>query len=199
MFEYIFGIITAINPSYLVLEAGGIGYQIAMGNPYRYSSKLNQEARIYVHQVVREDAQLLYGFASLEEKQLFLKLISVSGIGPKSGLAIMASDDHGGLIQAIETNNAAFLTNFPGVGKKTAQQIILDLKGKLGDLAGDANETASVLQTAVNPALAEALEALVALGYGDKEIRRAEKELENLEAQTTDNYLRQALKLMMKK
>lgn len=200
MYEYIAGQVTFISPYYLVVEANGIGYQIAMGNPYRYSGKLNQEVRIYVHQVVREDAQLLYGFDSLEEKQLFLKLISVSGIGPKSGLAILANEDHAGLIQAIETEDAAFLTKFPGVGKKTAQQMVLDLKGKLGELAGDVSAVVvKPAQSTDNPALAEAAEALAALGYADKEIRRVTKELRQLEVQTTDQYLRQALKLMLKK
>ncbi|MGC3438144.1 Holliday junction branch migration protein RuvA, partial [Enterococcus faecium] len=85
---------------------------------------------IYVHQVIREVAHLLYGFDSLEDKQLFLRLVSVSGIGPKSALAIMASEDHSGLIQAVESCDVTYLTKFPGVGKKTAQQMILDLKGK---------------------------------------------------------------------
>lgn len=198
MYEYIVGRVTYIGPYYLVVEANGIGYQIAMGNPYRYSGK-DQEVRIYVHQVIREDAQTLYGFDSLEAKQLFLKLISVSGIGPKSALAIMANEDHAGLIQAIETGDAAFLTKFPGVGKKTAQQMVLDLKGKLGELAGDIDITSQPQQTQENPALAEAVEALAALGYADKEIRRVTKDLEQLEVQTTDQYLRQGLKIMLKK
>lgn len=134
MYEYLKGIVTFINPYYIVVENQGIGYQIALGNPYRYSSKLNQEIMIYLHQVIREDTHSLYGFGTLEEKQLFLKLVSVSGIGPKSALAIMASDDHAGLIQAMETGDVTYLTKFPGVGKKTAQQMILDLKGKLGEL-----------------------------------------------------------------
>lgn len=199
MYEYIVGVVTYISPYYLVVETNGVGYQIAMGNPYRYSGRMNQEVRVYVHQVVREDAQLLYGFDSLEEKQLFLKLISVSGIGPKSGLAIMANEDHGGLIQAIETDNVNFLVKFPGVGKKTAQQMILDLKGKLGELAADVQTEMAEQVTLINPALMEAVEALSALGYADKEIRKVQKELEELDKQTTDQYLRQALKLLMKK
>ncbi|MDH6363767.1 Holliday junction DNA helicase RuvA [Enterococcus sp. PF1-24] len=200
MYEYLIGTITYVSPLYLVLECQGIGYQIAMGNPYRYSSKINQEVKIYLHQVVREDAQLLYGFNNLEEKQLFLKLISVSGIGPKSALAIMANDDHSGLIKAIETDQITYLTKFPGVGKKTAQQMVLDLKGKLGELVGDMPLlTAAAELTGENSALADALAALSALGYGDKEIKRVKKELTDLPQQSTDEYLRQALKLMMKK
>lgn len=203
MYEYLTGVVTFINPYYLVIETNGIGYQIALGNPYRYSSKLNKEIKLYVHQVIREDAHLLYGFDSLEEKQLFLRLVSVSGIGPKSALAIMASDDHSGLIQAVETGDVTYLTKFPGVGKKTAQQMILDLKGKLGELesseAAVAAMTATEAVTTSNQALAEALEALSALGYSDREIKRITKQLEALGETTTDVYLSNALKFMMKR
>ena len=200
MYEYLTGVVTFINPYYLVIETNGIGYQIALGNPYRYSSKLNKEIKLYVHQVIREDAHLLYGFDSLEEKQLFLRLVSVSGIGPKSALAIMASDDHSGLIQAVETGDVTYLTKFPGVGKKTAQQMILDLKGKSGELSIDTPFNLFDESTAQDAtALSEAMEALSALGYSDKEVKRVEKQLKEVENLTTDEYLRQALKLMMKK
>lgn len=200
MYEYLTGVVTFINPYYLVIETNGIGYQIALGNPYRYSSKLNKEIKLYVHQVIREDAHLLYGFDSLEEKQLFLRLVSVSGIGPKSALAIMASDDHSGLIQAVETGDVTYLTKFPGVGKKTAQQMILDLKGKFGELSIDTSFNLFDESTAQDAtALSEAMEALSALGYSDKEVKRVEKQLKEVENLTTDEYLRQALKLMMKK
>lgn len=198
MYEYIVGNVTCITPYYIVLENQGIGYQISVGNPYRYSSKLEQESKVYIHQVIREDAHVLYGFAQLDEKKLFLKLISVSGIGPKSALAIMAGEDHAGLIQAVESGDVAYLTKFPGVGKKTAQQMVLDLKGKLGELAGDI-AAAPVPSAAENVALNEALAALSALGYGDKEIKRVEKVLKAESDQTTDAYLRTALKLVMKK
>ncbi|OJG63074.1 Holliday junction DNA helicase RuvA [Enterococcus mundtii] len=200
MYEYLRGMVTFISPYYIVVETQGVGYQIALGNPYRYSSKLDKEVKIYVHQVIREDAHLLYGFDSLEEKQLFLRLVSVSGIGPKSALAIMASDDHSGLIQAVETGDVTYLTKFPGVGKKTAQQMILDLKGKFGELSIDTPfslfDEATVQDAS---ALSEAMEALAALGYSEREIKRVEKQLKEIDNQTTDEYLRQALKLMMKK
>ncbi|MDW7924612.1 Holliday junction branch migration protein RuvA [Enterococcus faecium] len=200
MYEYLTGVVTFINPYYIVVETNGIGYQIALGNPYRYSGKLNQKIKIYVHQVIREDAHLLYGFDSLEEKQLFLRLVSVSGIGPKSALAIMASEDHSGLIQAVESSDVTYLTKFPGVGKKTAQQMILDLKGKFGELSIDTPFSLfDEANTKDATALSEAMEALSALGYSDREIKRVEKQLKEVDNQTTDEYLRQALKLMMKK
>ncbi|WP_086349549.1 Holliday junction branch migration protein RuvA [Candidatus Enterococcus clewellii] len=201
MYEYIIGTITYISPYYIVVEANGIGYQVSVGNPYRYSGK-TEAVQVYLHQVIREDAHTLYGFGDLEEKQLFLKLISVSGIGPKSALAIMASEDHGGLINAIESEDAKYLTKFPGVGKKTAQQMVLDLKGKLGDLERSESAVeamAKAIPSSGNQPLAEALEALGALGYSDKEIKKVTPTLEELEQAQTDEYLRTALKLMMKR
>ncbi len=200
MYEYIIGKVTAIYPAYIVVEANQIGYQIASGNPYRYSGKLEQEIKIFIHQVIREDAHTLYGFNSLEEKQLYLRLISVSGIGPKSGLAIMANDDHEGLIAAIESGDITYLTKFPGVGKKTAQQLVLDLKGKLGELAGELTGALPMpLAAPENPALEEAMSALQALGYSQREIDKVNKQLLKESVKTTDEYLRAALKLMMKK
>ena len=131
MYEYFKGIISKITAKYIVLEVNSIGYILHVANPYAYSGHLHQEAKVYVHQVVREDAELLYGFATEEEKQLFLSLISVSGIGPVSALAIIAADDNAGLVQAIEQKNITYLTKFPKIGKKTAQQMVLDLEGKV--------------------------------------------------------------------
>ena len=131
MYEYIKGILTKITAKYIVVETAGIGYLLHVANPYAYSGKMNQEVQVYLHQVVREDAHLLYGFATEEEKQLFLNLISVSGIGPVSALAIIAADDNAGLVQAIESKNITYLTKFPKIGKKTAQQMVLDLEGKI--------------------------------------------------------------------
>lgn len=203
MYEYLIGQVTFISPYYIVVETNGIGYQVLVSNPYSYSGKNEQTIKIYLHQVIREDAHALYGFSSLEEKSLFLKLISVSGIGPKSALAIMALEDHGGLIHAIENEDSTYLIKFPGVGKKTAQQIILDLKGKLGEL--ETSEVAvlamaqKVTSRVENKALQEALEALTALGYSEKEIKRITPKLESLEVGQTDDYLRNALKFMMKR
>lgn len=199
MYEYITGKLTYICPTYIVVDVSGVGYQIYLGNPYRYSSKMEQRVTIYVQQIVREDAQLLYGFENLSEKELFLRLLSVSGIGPKSGLAIMANDDHQGLISAIEAGDVTYLTRFPGVGKKTAQQMVLDLKGKLTELLEDKMSLFYEGDLENEQALSEALEALAALGYSPKEVKRVEKLLAKESYQTTDEYLRAALKLMMKK
>lgn len=201
MYEYLIGNVTFVCPYYIALEVNHVGYQVSVGNPYRYGNHPEEEIKLYIHQVIREDAHQLYGFADLEEKQLFLRLISVSGIGPKSALAIMASEDHAGLIQAIEQEDAAYLTKFPGVGKKTAQQMILDLKGKLGDLelTATVKDMPQVAVSSNDSALDEALEALTALGYSERELKRILPKLKELEATQTDEYLRYGLKLMMKK
>lgn len=203
MYEYLIGQLCMITPYYLVIENQGIGYRLFVGNPYRFTENLQKELKMYVHQIIREDAHALYGFHEEREKQLFLKLISVSGIGPKSAMAIMALEDHHGLVQAIDQANVTYLTKFPGVGKKTAQQMILDLKGKLDAWELPANATsdnlAAVPSSARNEALEEALEALRALGYSEKEVKRVSAGLKDLDAKTTDQYLRQALKLLMKR
>lgn len=203
MYEYLKGLVTAVNPYYVVLEVQGIGYQLQVANPYRYTESMSEVVQIYVHQAVRDTDITLFGFYDLDEKQLFQKLISVSGIGPKSALAILANSDHSGLIQAIMNDDIGYLTKFPGVGKKTAQQIALDLKGKLGDLEQSAT---LVGQTAIDlgsqgdsPELSDALAALSALGYSAREVKAITPKLIDFAAQTTDQYLREGLRLLMKK
>lgn len=189
----------------MVIENNQMGYQVAVANPFKYSAYLDKEVKVYLHQVIREDAHMLYGFSNLEEKQLFLKIISVSGIGPKSGMAIMAVDDHAGLVTAIESEDAKYLTKFPGVGKKTAQQMVLDLKGKLGELdiegqpKGVVTTQDDLFTTVDDSSLNEAIEALKALGYSEREIKRIKQELEVMTGKATDEILRQGLKLLMKK
>ena len=118
---------TLITPGYIVLEAGGIGYKIYSPVPYAYHE--GDKARVWVEQVVRDTGITLYGFRSQQDKGLFMKLNQVSGIGPKSALAIMAAQDNGALASAIENGEVKYLTRFPGIGKKTASQLVLDLKG----------------------------------------------------------------------
>lgn len=197
MYEYINGLITNIYPAYIVVcDRSGVGYKLYTANPYRFEQ--NVESHVYVEQIVRENEIALYGFMDENEKILFNKLLNVSGIGPKSALAILASGDAQGLVNAVANDDASYLTQFPGVGKKTAQQIILDLKGKLDDLAVSAGLDLTTSQpVANNQALADALAALTSLGYSAKEIARIEKTLAQTE-DTTDGYIRSALKLLVK-
>ena len=197
MYEYLKGIISKITAKYIVLEVNSIGYILHVANPYAYSSLINQENQIYVHQVVREDAQLLYGFRSEEEKQLFLSLISVSGIGPVSALAIIAADDNAGLVQAIEQKNITYLTKFPKIGKKTAQQMVLDLEGKVVIAGDDLSAKAVVQASNENQELEEAMEAMLALGYKAAELKKIKKFFEGT-TDTAENYIKSALKMLVK-
>jgi len=131
---------------------------------------------------------------------VFLKLINVSGIGPKSALAILANEDHSGLIRAIEAEDRTYLQKFPGVGKKTAAQIILDLQGKLDDLSPTAlaNEAQPDKQKSTeNLQLTEAIEALKALGYGKREVKKVKSHLTELEPMSTDEYIKEALRTLL--
>lgn len=200
MYEYIIGIVEEVNPSFLVLENNQIGYHIYIANPFRLSSQLKKEVKVYIYQSVTQDDMRLYGFINQEEKELFLKLIGVSGIGPKSALAILAAEDHIGFVQAIEQSDSKYLQNFPGVGKKTAAQIILDLQGKLSDLSPDVVEVFGPLNEdsdQVNQELKEAIEALEVLGYSKAAVKKITPKLEKLEKVSADEYIREGLKYLI--
>lgn len=193
-----------IYPGYIVLEANNIGYKILMANPFRYSDQLNSEDTIYIYHDVKQDAMNLFGFVTLQEKNLFLKLINVSGIGPKSALAILANEDHQGFVQAIEDENTTYLTKFPGVGKKTAAQIVLDLKGKLSEFEITESKYNDELNAteqygSVNSSFDEAMEALLVLGYSNRDIQKVRKQIDQKEDLTTDAYIRKALSKLMTK
>lgn len=196
MYDYIKGSLTKITAKYIVVEVGGIGYLIHVANPYTFSNYVHQEIVVYIHQIVREDAHLLYGFQTEAEKSLFLSLISVSGIGPTTALAIIAVDDNDGLVRAIEQKNITYLTKFPKIGKKTAQQMILDLEGKfvIGEETGPVQPTTV---TSENLALEEAMEAMEALGYRSAELKKVRKFFEGTQ-DTSENYIKSALKMLMK-
>ncbi|NLY78706.1 MAG: Holliday junction branch migration protein RuvA [Lysinibacillus sp.] len=204
MYDYIIGQVTRITPEYIVLEQGGIGYLIITPNPYAF--RINDEQqKVYIHMHVREDAQQLYGFKTLEQRELFQKLIQVSGNGPKSALPILASGNPSQVITAIEMEDEAFLVKFPGVGKKTARQMILDLKGKLGSLLDKVELPSGEDELplfGVNPhkqELEEAMMALSALGYSEKELEKIKPQLQSEEElQTTESYMKYALKLLLK-
>ncbi|GAJ25965.1 Holliday junction DNA helicase RuvA [Liquorilactobacillus sucicola DSM 21376 = JCM 15457] len=204
MYEYFRGKITAVTPYYIVVEAGMIGYQVYVANPFRYQVDVQHEKKVYIYQAVRENAITLFGFWDLDEKNIFVKLLNVSGIGPKSALAILANDDHQGLVTAIDSEDIGYLTKFPGVGKKTAKQIVLDLKGKMEE-AGIQKELigqqglALSSQTDSNQYLEESIAALSALGYTKTEVKRVSKKLAQFAGKSTDEYLREALRLLINK
>ncbi|EAD3021170.1 Holliday junction branch migration protein RuvA [Listeria monocytogenes] len=201
MYDYIKGTVTTITPEYIVVEAGQIGYQIITGNPFTFQRLEGTEAQVFLYQHVREDNISLFGFQTTEERYLFKKLLSVSGIGPKSALAIIASGDVVPLISAIESEDDVYLTKFPSVGKKTARQIILDLKGKLADVV--ASEIVYVapendMVAGLSPQLEEAVLALEALGYSTRELKKVIPKLAKEADLTSDAYIKLALQLMTK-
>ena len=161
MFDYIKGTVTYIKNNAIVIEAGGVGYLVYVANPYSF--EIGKELRVYVYQQVKEDEQLLFGFKTLEEKELFLKLISVKGLGPKMTLPMFAVGSLDGIMDAIERENILYLKKFPKIGEKLAKQIVLDLKGKLEfigvGISDDQVETENELK-----------EVLLGLGYKEKEI-----------------------------
>ena len=195
MYEYLNGELAHILPTAIVVDVHGVGYQVVFANPYRLQDSLKKQIKVLVQQVVREDSITLYGFISSEERELFQRLISVSGIGPKSAMSILANDDTEGFVNAVESGNVTYLTKFPGVGKKTAQQIILDLRGKFEAVP---EETTKAVVSTNQATLEEAKEALLGLGYSAKEITKIWKSLEAAAPSTTQEALKLAFKLLMK-
>jgi Holliday junction DNA helicase RuvA len=185
MYSYLKGTVTEINPNSVTIDINGVGYEVLTPNPYEFKLEQIEKAHIYHH--VREDLNVLYGFKQKEEKSLFIKLLSVKGIGPKSAIAILATGNVNDVIAAIELGNAKFLNKFPGIGPKASQQIILDLKGKL-NLAEDSFVKSN--------SISEVEEALQSLGYKSKEIKKALKDLDP--SKNTEQLLKDALATMLK-
>ena len=198
MYAYIKGTLSQLFPTHVVVETCGIGYEIQTPNSYRFQKYLEKEVQIYTSLIVREDAQLLYGFINEEEKEMFLSLIKVTGIGPKSALAILASSTPHEVKLAIENENDAYLTQFPGIGKKTARQIVLDLKGKVTITEENSDD---LLQTQVNgneqnQIISEALLALQALGYSKRELTKVEKSLNKHNVNSVDEAVKIGLQTL---
>ena len=199
MYAYMKGTLSQLFPTHVVVETCGIGYEIQTPNSYRFQKYLEKEVQIYTSLIVREDAQLLYGFINEEEKEMFLSLIKVTGIGPKSALAILASSTPHEVKLAIENENDAYLTQFPGIGKKTARQIVLDLKGKVTITEENSDD---LLQTKVNgneqnQIISEALLALQALGYSKRELTKVEKCLTKHNVNSVDEAVKIGLQTLV--
>jgi Holliday junction DNA helicase RuvA len=205
MIDFLRGEVAYIEADYVALDVQGVGYQVYCPNPYYYSakgSKPNSVVTIYTHHHVREDAILLFGFTSQEERRLFRKLIEVSGIGPKVALGILSGGNPDAVIAAIHQENINFLIKLPGIGKKTAQRMILDLKDKLKDMgAPSLFDDFAVVEASAKEASSswqEAREGLKALGYTDSELDSAWKKLhDQISANDSiDVVMKKALKLL---
>ncbi|QHW37033.1 Holliday junction branch migration protein RuvA [Staphylococcus ursi] len=198
MYAYISGKLTALYPTHIVVETtSGIGYEIQTPNSYRFQKHLEQTVKVYTSLIVREDAQLLYGFIDQEEKDMFLSLIKVTGIGPKSALAILAASSPNDVKRAIENENDAYLTQFPGIGKKTARQIVLDLKGKVVVSEEVSEGLLDIATEQYNHAVQEALLALEALGYSKRELKKVEKAMQQQTFSDVDEAVKYGLKQLI--
>lgn len=185
MYEYMNGVVKEIKSTGIVLEVGGIGYFVYISNPYVFEEE--QNAKIYIYQQIKEDEHSLFGFKTKEEKELFLKLIGVKGLGCKMALPILATGSIAGIVDAIERENILYLKKFPKIGDKLAKQMILDLKGKI-DIAG-----AEVVE---DNKIEELTEVLKGLGYKEKEFKTIIPKIDtNL---TIEDQVKEALKLLLK-
>lgn len=184
MYDYIIGKIKSIEQNYIVLDNSGIGYKINTPNPFAF--KEDEETKVFLYQHLREDDNSLYGFKESNERDLFLKLISVKGMGAKTAMPILATGSISGIIDAIERENILYLKKFPRIGDKVAKQIVLDLKGKINLDAVEKTNSQSE----------ELYDVLKGLGYKEREISAVLLKVDSsldLEAQ-----IKEALKLMLK-
>jgi Holliday junction DNA helicase RuvA len=166
------GVIAEKAPPQVLIDVGGVGYEVDVPMSTFYNlPNLGERTTLLTHFVVREDAQVLYGFGSAAERQAFRQLIKVSGVGPRMALSLLSGLSVAELAQAISVQEAGRLTRLPGIGKKTAERLLLELKGKLGAELGVAPVSLK------SEAQADVLQALVALGYSDKEAAAALKAL----------------------
>ncbi len=183
MYAYIKGFVKDIESDYIVLDNNGVGYLIYTASPYSFD--VDKEYTVYLYQHVREDEITLYGFKTIDEKKLFLKLTSVKGLGCKMALPMLALGSPDGIVDAIERENILYLKKFPKIGDKVARQIILDLKGKLAK------------QDEVNTKVSDELvEALKSLGYKNADINKVVKNVDS--SLDIEEQIKEALKLLLK-
>jgi len=184
------GVLLEKNPPQILVEAGGVGYEleVPMSTFYNLPST-GEQVMLHTHLLVREDAHLLYGFATEAERRAFRQLLKISGVGARIALAVLSGLSVAELIEAVTMQETGRLVKIPGIGKKTAERLLLELKGKLGaDLGGAVNRVA--------PISSDILHALLGLGYSDKEAQHAVKQLP--QGLSVSDGIRQALKLLAK-
>lgn len=194
MIGRITGILLEKHPPQVLVEAAGVGYEVDVPMSTFFSlPAVGDRVALLTHFVVREDAQLLYGFLSQKERATFRELIKISGVGPKLALSVLSGLSVDELAQCVALQEAGRLTKVPGIGKKTAERLLLELKGKLADALPQA---AGGISTPAGVA-SDALNALLALGYSEKEALPTLKQLP--EGLGLEESIRQALKLLVKK
>ncbi len=213
MIDYLRGKIAHIDVDYIVVDVNGMGYRVFCSNPYIYQKMLDQEQTVYIHQNVREDAIFLFGFLTREEQTLFRKLIEVSGIGPRVAIGILSGSQPESIVAAVQQENINFLIKLPGIGKKTAQRMILDLKDKLdaievGQVAAGSKPTGNsngLFAEQNNLSFTgdhwiEAKQALVGLGYTELELNRCWVNIKSKlqDSDTVDAVIKLALQALYK-
>ena len=205
MIEYITGKLTELNPTYAVLEAAGVGYEINIALPTfsALAGQENAEVKLFVNEIIREDTHDLYGFFTKGERQLFVMLMTVSGIGANTARMIMSAYTAAEIRQIIATGNSRALAQIKGMGPKTAQRIIVDLKDKvlkidLGDgVSGDEQPSDVLFPTEENPIKTEAVSALLMLGFAATASGKAvDKILKGDPTLKVEAVLREALKML---
>jgi Holliday junction DNA helicase RuvA len=186
------GTLVEKNPPQILLDVQGVAYEVDVPMSTFYNlPNLGDKVTLYTHLVVREDAHLLFGFGSDNERRAFRQLIKISGVGARTALSVLSGLSVGELAQAVTMQESGRLTKIPGIGKKTAERLLLELKDKLG-----ADLTASVGANRAAPAASDVLNALLSLGYSDKEAVHAVKQLP--EGIAVTDGIKQALKLLAK-
>jgi Holliday junction DNA helicase RuvA len=199
MYSYIKGILSDQDFDSIVVETGGIGYKIyTTGQTFRLLPAMGEEVKIYTYLHIREDAMLLYGFLSKDDLQIFKLLLGVSGIGPKGALAVLSVMTTDDLRFAILAGDAKAISKAPGVGAKTAQRLILELKDKLDLEEAFEQKSEHTAAAAGNMAgvKSEAVQALSALGYASSDALKAVSQVEITEETTVEEILKAALKNM---
>lgn len=181
MYSYLKGLLVEKSDRRLVVEAGGIGYEALVTPRTAAALRVGSEVRLFVHLAVSEDAHTLYGFATIEEKEMFLQVSRVSGMGPKKALGVLTMD-LSELRQAIQRGDAEHLLRLPGIGKKMAQRLVLELSGQLGEIEGSLPEPLHL-----------AVEALQNLGFDTRDARGAVQQVESAAAKTLEEVLKAAL------
>ncbi|PKM89893.1 MAG: Holliday junction branch migration protein RuvA [Firmicutes bacterium HGW-Firmicutes-10] len=189
MIAFIRGKVHAFGLDWVILDTQGVGYRIGFSRPEMLS--LNTEVLLYTYQHIREDEISLYGFLSMDELRLFEQLLSVKGLGPKTALNMMTASSFIKIISAIETGDVTFLKTMPGIGAKTASQIVLDLKGKLVE-SEKKDSKASV-------EIVDAVAALKSLGYKASELAGIEKYLISLNLTSVDELIKAGLQFLLKR
>lgn len=197
MYEYIKGIYKGVNKDYIVVENNGIGYKInTSGSTIAKTPKVGENIVLYLQQIVREDFIGLYGFLTKEELSMFNLLLTINGIGARAALSILSISDVNNLKYAIISEDEKNLVRAPGIGKKTAQRIILELKDKIdvGELTNSEDDIDNINGTQNT---SEVLEALIALGYSEKEGNKALASIDKTKESSTEDMIKKALKFLM--